>query len=293
MTRVQRKKTKVPVSVWLAALSIVAIIVLLSGYTSEKIYWAPERLESIQDNGLIAIGSSLVHYGFLFDDDFESLAKGRGRTVQFVRLSVRKNNMDYTLPSLLDEIYHSNPRWVFLQAEPFFIDFRLEKATRNKRLLRVVYNMQFFLTQIFLKIKSICFEINLLEINQDDTGLYLNKVVTEEWLMNRRRSYILKPAVFPEYVESFIKRAKEKGVQVILLEMNRSKVENDYQGRSFRVQFNDLLGQVSTRYQIPLWQFEGNLPIDHYVDHAHLNQKGRVAFNDWFLSKLGREYGDD
>ncbi len=291
-----KKTSKVPFSIWIAAFSGLVFIIIISDYfhknykpveTESRSFacFEPDRLKKINNNGLIVVGTSLVQYGFPYDDEFEALAKNKGITIEFIRFS-RSGGTQSDFKILSDAILNSKPRWVFLQAEPFFVKLNSSNGYfYSKWLESIRNNVHFMLEPMIIKIKSLLnMDINSCHAYQNDRNLRLDDVATLKDIKNV--SYLIKPPVFPKYFEYFLKQAKENNIKVILLEMNRSKEGNENLGKAFRTQLNQTLQQASKNYQIPLWQFRSDLSLDHYIDRAHLNRKGRAVFSDWFLSKL-------
>ena len=290
-----KQTSKVPFSIWIAAFSGLVFIIIISDYFHENYKpvetessslagFEPERLKNIHNNGLIVVGTSLVQYGFPYDDEFETLAKKKGITIEFIRFS-RSSGKPPDFEILGDAILNSKPRWVFLQAEPFFLD--MHRTFSYQWLEHLRNNVHFLLEQIIIETNFLNTDCN--PVYQNDLNLRLDEVATIEIIKNERIQYLIKPPVFSEYFESFLKQAKENNIKVILLEMNRSKEGNEYFGKAFRAQLNKTLQQVSKHYQIPLWQFRSDLSLNYYVDRAHLNRKGRAVFSDWFLSKLAQD----
>ncbi|NWF39539.1 hypothetical protein F3F96_10380 [Mariprofundus sp. NF] len=291
--------SKVPVSLWLATLSGLLFVIMISDYFHQNykppaaydrllMSFVPERLKRIQNHGLIVIGTSMVSCGFPYDEKFESLAAKKNMKIEFVRFS-RNAGRPSDFESISEAVLKSKPRWIFLQAEPFFLELSNHKSFFHEHFDSIRNNVRFMLEQILIRTKLII----LFPLYQDDRSLKLEEVATIDEIKNAEVSYQIKPPVSPKYFESFLKHAKENNIKVILLEMNRSKEGNEYFGDRFRAQLNRTLQQVSEFYQIPLWQFRSDLPLEYYSDRAHLNRKGRAVFSDWFLSKLAQENHHD
>lgn len=304
--------SKVPVSIWMAAFSGLAFILIISGYfyqhfnQTEKerehllACFKPERLKGINNNnGLTVVGTSLIQYGFPFDDEFEALAKTEGIDIEFIRFT-RYGHKSRDYEYLGNTILKARPHWVFLEAELFFMEEYSRRVFYYKWLEHARNNVQFLFKKTLLLIQSVFFRGEVLYSDcsprvQNDTQLPidLDQVATIETVINDTFYLQAKPPLFPEYFESFLKQAKADSIKVILLEMNRSKEGNEQLGDAFRSQLSKTLQQAAERYQIPLWQFRSDLPLDYYTDRAHLNRKGRAVFSKWFLSKLAQENRHD
>ncbi|MCK5716888.1 MAG: SGNH/GDSL hydrolase family protein [Thiomargarita sp.] len=273
---------KVPISIWIVVFCGLVFFMIISQYYRNNnigAYFEINRIKNIHHNGVIVVGTSLVRYGFPYDHEFELLAQKYGLMIEFIRFS-RSNGKPHDFEILGDAILKSKPRWVFLQTEPFFLEFN-QKHVIYRGLTHIRENIHFLILHSLFTWDN--------KRYQNDINLKLDEVTIIEKLQNKKRQAYINPPFFPKYFESFLKQATENNIRVILLEMNYSKKWEDYIENSFRAQLNETLQQVSQRYHIALWQFRNDLPLDHYTDGAHLNRKGRAVFSDWFLSKLAQE----
>ena len=324
---------KVPTSVWITAtfcLFVIAIIASYSHYqydrmarekteklsaeSSSQFSFETERLKTIGDSGLVVVGTSLAKCAFPFDTEFNKLVEKTGASVKFVRFS-RSGQLGKEFPirqnyqALIPELLRYHPRWVFLQAETFFLGFVAKPEASQKRIsirewIEILHtNLHFLVRKVISALPPIFPGSGSLnndvlpkprvEEIQDDGDLFHDVVGQQEMIRDPPWDAIIHSPVFPDYISDFIKQAKEVGIEVVLLEMNRSKAGNEHFGESFRAQMTKTLHEVSLRYQIPYWQFRGDLSLDYFTDWAHLNRKGRVVFTDWFLENFSKEYGDD
>lgn len=317
---------KVPPSVWIAAVLCVFIVATIASYlryqyermereeSHSQFNFEAERLQAIGGSGLVVVGTSLTKCAFPFDPEFNELAEKIGVSVKLVRFSrsgqlgkefPTRQNYQALIPELL--LYH--PRWVFLQAETFFLGFVAKSEASQKRLnirtwIEILHTNLHFLARKVISALPPFFSgsANLsntvphkprIRETQGDGDVFLDVTGQQKMIRDPTWDAIIHPSVFPDYIEDFIEQAKEMGIEVVLLEMNRSKAGNEYYGESFRAQLTKTLQEVSLRYQIPYWQFRGDLSLDYFSDWAHLNQKGRAVFTDWFLEKFAQECSND
>lgn len=291
--RTSSHEQPIPLSVWILTLTLVVVaVLLLLSLTLPKVNENPvsiveivdtKRLNRIKNHGVVVLGSSLVSYGFAYDEAFDQQAAHYKLTTEMVRFTYF-GAAPRGLDGLFQLILESNPRWVFIQTEPFVIDFtnRFPNTLGINQFSMNLHNrVNYLLTRLSL--------ISLRKFEeQTDFGLTLDKTAP---LVDLRPDWdvVLRPPPFPESVESFVQAAKVRNIRVILLEMNRSKWANDSLGPDFQRQLNLRLQTFANHYRIPLWQFRSDLPLENYVDRAHLNRKGRGVFMDWFLQRLAKE----
>ncbi len=304
-------RAEVPLHVVLITFFIVVLTISL-GYLFKKelqLYvidgaslFCTDRLDRVNgENGMVVIGSSLIQCGFPFDSDMELAARKRNMDISFVRF-FKHGNTTYGFEKLLNDVLKHPPRWLFLQAETFFIgsrfnrvpsiDNRLRTATedlvsRVNAVVDTLYRAAIVRLNFFHdsdSTSSTCIhQFDLPEHNMLKEAKR-NDILEEEY------TFFIHPPAFPRYVEKFLEKSERIGIKVFLLEMNRSDEANQASVENFREKLTSTFEEVSTRYRIPYWQFPSNIPLDHYQDQAHLNYKGREKFTDWFLNKFSRIY---
>jgi hypothetical protein len=315
------KTARVPLRVWSATIiGIISILFTASFLHNRSIEkerksqnaqfdFEIERLQKIENNGLVVVGTSLTQHGFPFDAELSVKARERGISIHFVRFS-HSGLENAIFKKLMPEILRSHPRWVFVQAEPFFLNLEQSETKKTIREASIRKHIETLHSHIHYLFRNIYSTLQLffprlagLEANtpartskiqwQDDSRIFLEGVAQFDMIKNSTDTVVVLQPAFPHYIEEFIEEAKKLGITVVLLEMNRSKAGNENFGESFRTRLTDTLQQVSQRYHIPYWQFRGDLPLDCYIDRAHLNLKGRAVFTNWFLEKFAREFGND
>ncbi|WP_304511244.1 hypothetical protein [Desulfopila sp. IMCC35008] len=282
-----------------------------------------ERLESLKENSVVVVGSSLVRCGLPFDHDLNTLAMQWGMDIDFVRFT-KPGNDPLAFQPLLDCILTKSPRWVFLQAEPFFLSYACTDIKQSSKPIDTISNDQVLGRFIHKTHHTVQIMLNIIEHNlsllisgnktfatsdatkpgdpdttslkrQNDSEItpLLEKQADPEAILNEQCTFKTSPPIFPEYVETFLARAKTRDIKVILLEMNRSREGNMVLGTEGRQQLTATLEQVSERYKIPFWKFQDSLPAQYYGDRAHLNNAGRKVFTKWFLENLRQEYNNE
>lgn len=321
---------KVPLGIWFAAIFGLILILILASLllnqekkrervdnerSRSQFSFEVERLQKIGDSGLAVVGTSLTKCAFPFDAELNTLAGEKGVSIKFVRFS-RNGLLGKDFPirqnyrTVMPELLRSHPRWVFLQAETFFLGLVAKTEESRKRFSIPKWNeiLHTHLHFLFRKaidrlyanfsesgnLKSDVSSRPRAKETQSDGDMFSDAVGRERHMIQDSSwDIIIHPPVFPDYMEDFINEAKEAGIEVVLLEMNRSKAGNDYYGESFRAQLTNTLQEVSSKYRIPYWQFKGDLSLDYFTDWAHLNQRGRAVFTEWFLEKFVQEYGHE
>jgi hypothetical protein len=295
---------QVPLGIWVSSLVALLLLVGLADLLYRKLplsgaehrqlqeCFQVERLNSLEQPGVVVIGTSAVRHGLPFDQDMEQLARDQGEEIHFIRFSRNQGSArDFSV--LLDAVLQARPRWVFIQAEPLVLE--LHSSHLYRRVLEAARKRIHFLARLAALRLANVFGGSLPCRNtpQDDSNLDLEKTATAQSIRNPLHdSYSIQVPALPGYT-SFIDEAKRRNIRVVLLEMNRSREGNEVFGPGFRKTLNNALRQLADSWKVPLWQFTGDLSMQHYADRGHLNRRGRQVFTRWFLSRLKGEQGDD
>ncbi|WP_457676886.1 hypothetical protein [Thiolapillus sp.] len=295
---------RVPLRIWAA--SFVALLLVI-GIADQLYHRLPpteaerlqlqkcfqvERLNSLRQPAVVVMGTSAVRHGFPFDGDLEQISLARNSPIHFIRFS-RDQGSSRDFSVLLDAILQARPQWVFIQAEPLVLE--LQSSWLPRRILEAARVRIHFLARIVaLELaQALGGKLSCRRMPQDDSNVQLDRTATPADLRNPLHdSYHIRVPALPEFTR-FIAEAKKRNIRVVLLEMNRSREGNESFGPAFRPALDKALQALAATWNIPLWQFRGDLSRDHFADRGHLNRQGRQVFTRWFLSRLEAEQGND
>ena len=281
-----------PVLLWASViLAVIVTMIIANIYAikpenpNNKSCLQIERLNSLGANSIVVLGSSLVRHSFPYDEDLEQLAKEKDINLSFVRFT-RPDTKPEDFLDILDPILKARPDRVYLQVEPFIFDFTRSPEGGNV-VIKKIKQMRDNLKQLLWAISQMNLTYQPRGCIQNDSGLALQREADIQQLQQTKILEIqFKNAVLPKAYENFILKAKQRNIQVILISMGRSKEKEQRLGNSFKDNLNYHLQTLASRYQLDVWKFDLDLSIAYYLDYAHLNQKGREVFSDWFLDKL-------
>ncbi|OGV29613.1 MAG: hypothetical protein A3E88_07060 [Legionellales bacterium RIFCSPHIGHO2_12_FULL_35_11] len=231
-----------------------------------------ERLLSIKDNGVVAIGTSLTRYAFLYDKAMSQLSDYHGISMQFIRFSI-SNGTPEQFSVLLKPILAANPKWVFIQIEPFIWN-SVPPSVFNKIALRVhdvLHDMSHYSTN------------TIQQDEQTDDELRLDKVAH---ILDTKFFHNLpnEPKI-PPIFHDFLIAAQTKGIHVVFLQITRSQLANELLGNKYVNNENQVIQQFIQDNRLTFWKFPSQ-PLYDYIDGGHLNLNGRLVFTKWFLRKF-------
>ncbi len=107
-------------------------------------------------------------------------------------------------------------------------------------------------------------------------------------LKMRRDDWSGCPGELPDALSSFLEEARRRKIPVALLDIVPSEPARRVMPRRFVDCQERMNGLVGNRYDVPLLVSPQNMPLSHYMDYAHYNRDGRIAFTRWILPELRR-----
>jgi hypothetical protein len=232
---------------------------------------------------IVVLGNSLVRCGVPFYSDFIKKTDKNKLKIKFTRVTHSGMN-SRVFTSLFDILSNNPPDILFIQSEYFYMDFSREK--------NMLDNYRKSVKAIYTNIKYILSRNNIKSENFSDTSCNNNKkysiVKNHEYLLKNqygRLSVELKNHEGNILLYKLINTLQKKS-KIILLEMGRSKLANDYIGKKNQYQISKSLETLKNTLQVEVWRFPANLSLDNYTDFAHMNAKGKTTFIHWFAKKL-------
>lgn len=227
------------------------------------------RLVKIKNNGIVAFGTSLIHNAFPYDDYFDQISKQAGLSLQFVRF-FWPSGVPSDFEILLQPILAAKPKWIFMQAEPFVLDY-------NQTGIHLPEEIHAAFKKIIFKLPEY--------YSQDDSILNLDVIAHS--IEGLGMPVFRSPRLSVAY-RKFIMATHQAGIHLVLLRMNRSLLANQMRGKDFVMRENLAFEVLKNKYGLELWEFP-SLPLQYYTDGGHLNRQGRQVFIHWMIARLKNE----
>jgi hypothetical protein len=294
----QRKKSKYPpIIAWIIAVFLTGIIILLVVFLSEPPilkYLNAERLIEPDQTGIdskkvIIIGSSIVRRAVLYDDLMDSIAEAKNLDNYSInRFVIGGGRISFFMP-LLDRLLDAKPHLIIIQNSMIIYgknnyDLILEKP-------RYYYKEQF---------------CSFIGIDKYDRNYYFNRNRNKplnDWqilkrqsdgqtpsnkkkvIENKKKYYINQPDDLPEELDNFLIKAKEKGIRIIALEIQRSPEVSSYMPVSEEERIA-LQNTFSKEYGITFLEFPFDLEMEDYLDYNHVVPKVQLKYSEWLIEQL-------
>ena len=79
----------------------------------------------------------------------------------------------------------------------------------------------------------------------------------------------------------------KRNTKIIFLDMPQSdKLQRNFLDKSSTAELNKVLEFYHEKYNIDYWQYPGVMSDSCFMDGAHLNYKGAIQYQEWFVSKF-------
>jgi hypothetical protein len=123
---------------------------------------------------------------------------------------------------------------------------------------------------------------------------YIDKYVTIDkekfsWELYSKRASTYSINSIDDFQEwnSFFKTARNLGINVVFLDLPRSKEAKQYFSKGFGNDYNKLINQYRQNFNIEYISFPDDLNFDkYYEDAAHFNYKGAKLYTEWFVKEI-------
>jgi hypothetical protein len=265
--------------IWvLSVLSVCIFIILAIAYQhrnsaiTQADYFDLNRLNHLQNKGLVVVGNSLIACAFPYDEAMENISKKAGVSMQFVRFSLAgADPADLIL--LLKPILLAKPKWVFIQVEPFIVINSPQTFPQ-----KLAFDVHEFLAMIIHRNQQAH-----KQPQSDDNFAFKTNIAAHTDV----RNFFLDPVLSLPY-QQFLQAARRQGAQVIFLQINHSK--ESLEGK-FILNKENAIQVLSKKYHLETWRFPA-LDQQYYTDEEHLNAAGRIIFTTWFITRFKNEFMD-
>ncbi len=228
---------------------------------------------------IIALGSSRTQCGVFFDQKMESLyASLYPSQIHFLRFT-KSGAIFSAFESIFAEILAVRPDLILLEPEMLFY----KKKDSHFSLLNYLNTKQRAFYLITSSGKKKYQEEQEKELNKGFLGVRQTKEVLEH--VQFLKSFLLSESIAPS-VDQFLKKAKEQGVRLILLDFPRSKIIEDELEEKRRLE-KLAIAHCQNTYGMEVWTF--NLPESNdswYLDFGHFNERGQEQFSAWLIEAI-------
>lgn len=274
---------------WATTLAIVLVVIFISyslnSAYAQKPFWNLQRLDQLEKNGVVAIGTSLTRHGFYYDTDFTQLAAKSGLDMDFIRFTKGSAEPSDFIDVLTDiNQRHKKPKIIFLQLEPFMI------KGRDHNILARTQGKIHALIRLLLPFSSKVW--NNINANYPESELeLLTKEASLADMKGRARNRLhqLKPLILSKNYSDLLLNLQNSGVKIIFLRMNFAAQRYTYlKPKNFRKLTSQWIKDFKAVNGFEVWDYNG-LDMSYYKDSAHLNLKGRAIFSSWIITKIKQE----
>jgi hypothetical protein len=80
---------------------------------------------------------------------------------------------------------------------------------------------------------------------------------------------------------------QKKNTKIVFLDMPQSdKLQRNFLDKNAATEFNKVLEQYRQQYNVEYWPYTGSMSDSCYIDGIHLNYKGAMKYQEWFVSEF-------
>jgi hypothetical protein len=81
-----------------------------------------------------------------------------------------------------------------------------------------------------------------------------------------------------------LQRTKTK---IVFLDMPQSdKLQRNFLDKNAAAEFNKVLQHYQQQYNVEYWPYTGSMSDSCFIDGIHLNYKGAMKYQEWFVSEF-------
>ena len=239
---------------------------------------------------IVVLGTSRICSGLFFDEQMEEFARQQAfGEIRFLRLARVKGTIDHFLP-LFDQIIDAKPDILFIEADSLF--FSWEKGGISE----IVKEHSIYCRNCIKRgLRWVAGNHEKNKTTEELVGLWENNLIIpqkqdveqfqfySELLKKRQCRRGFDPE---EPVAAMLRRAYEKGVRIVILDLPRSELMNTQIPASHKRLTKELSNQLGTLCAARFIVYPGQLGLGCFADFTHLNDKGRELFSRWLLSQI-------
>ena len=281
-----------PLRLW-AGVAFLCLVLIVALYiiaewlkAREPKHYNLQRLEQFSGKtSIIALGNSLTFRAMFYDSIMQTKIRPVSEDLSFVRITEPGAFLKEFEP-ILSHIASSKPDYVIVQLEMLIHQFNTNNGSGILQIRQNLRNVKHWILSNFLTEVHSRFQANF---GTEPVCRYIPDNNRHQMLKSHSERYnrltVRGPELTPEW-KRFIETVHANGGKIIFLEIGRSETASHQLSETFKLEYESVLKQLEESYPVQLWRYPGPFPSENYCDLAHLNNKGRDAFMEWFLPEL-------
>lgn len=262
---------------WLSACAIATLVLIGLAHIEKR----SSLLDSLPEAPIVVIGSSLMRHAFPEQGPARAPI-GDGQT--YVRFAV-SGLVEHKALDLVDLVLKGPTKVILIEINPIAFDFAFEERDQREiwpfSPLWVLKKLRGFSDQARLGLRAVVDTFGGAEpVTQQMTAPARpdHPFFVDKDLLARLYPLFLRPPREVERLRLQIARAREKGIEIVLLAPPRSTTAASYIGKDASKQIQLHLAAVAEKFGLPLFQPAFAWPDNLFVDQAHLNRTGASRF---------------
>lgn len=249
---------------WALALVLVAGIVL----SLERVEGQIDR--EAMGRPVVVIGSSLMLYAVpaTFSEPAGLLGDGRGHA----RFSVQQITEEQIL-ALVSQALDAGARTIFVEANSLTFDFAHRRLPWVLRYAKALTERSYELRRPIKWLLG----YNVFASQDEPPVLDSDPVIKPEDLAAAYPLFLREPE-HPLRLSKIAEEARRKGVEIVLIVPPRSETAANYMGKEAQEALQAHFEALVRKWGFSLFRTSPFWPDDYFLDHAHMNARGRARF---------------
>jgi hypothetical protein len=306
----EKRRPAPPIYIWIITFVIFSVF-LICWFPKYKEYTLINldsgRLEKLREiprsdtvTKVVIIGTSLAARGILSDEALEQLAMAKGYGNYKMVMFVQQSASLYDFYFLFNRVLTANPDMIIIQSslalygipkraylKLFYEDFTnsLRRAI-SARTGRMKWDSISSMNDYALdkKIVHTYLQGKMSSRMDEKIPTELTKDVLDRKI-DERKSWRLYEVPFSGWFGNFLKSAREKGIDVIILNIPVS-VEFDPYLPGTTLQRSEVIQEYRQKFGVHYIDWEGGMPRENFSDFVHMTLSNKLKYSDWLLRQL-------
>ena len=252
-------------------------------------------IENTRDTSAISIvilGSSLTERALMNPKEIEdSISSLTNRKTKVLRVALNYMNMDIaTRIDFFDYVSKNPPNYLFIENFGLNLDDNdstsiipvpIDAALLHLR--NVIRNMLGMGVHDNYYTKWYTFDLKPLP----GTDFYSDNFDSLTFKSLQTKKCVVRKVMQNGVANSAYNALMERNARVIFLDMPQSnKLQTNFLDQASTAELNEVLKFYKTQYRIDYWRFPRVMDDSCFADGAHLNFKGAMQYQKWFVSEI-------
>jgi hypothetical protein len=252
-------------------------------------------IENTRDTSAISVvilGSSLTERALLDPKEIEdSISSLTHRKTKVLRVALNYMNMDLaTRIDFFDYVSKNPPDYLFIENFGLNLDDNdsasIIPVPIDAALLHIrnqIRNMLGKGAHDNYYTKWYTFDVRPLP----DNDFYTDKFDSLTFKSLQTKKCVVRKVMQNGPANSAYNALMQRNVRVIFLDMPQSnKLQTNFLDQASTAELNEVLKFYKTQYRIDYWRFPRVMDDSCFADGAHLNSKGAMQYQKWFVSEI-------